>query len=119
MLLAERDSHANAAIENYETGTADHDRETSAQRRRANLEAKLVNGAANPGVGTTVPLQELHAVRAAQGCGVPPQREQVTYFTIYYECRRSDSSKHVDHMLGTGVLHVPEVNTMLCGSDCL
>lgn len=115
--FAQRDSLANVTKENYENGELDHERESSAQRRRANLEAKLHTGRTDtPDVGMAVPLQELQTIRAAQGLGASPQRAQVPHCTIYYECRRSDSSKHVDHMLGTGVICFPEVNTMLCMS---
>ncbi|KAI1785491.1 kinase-like domain-containing protein [Ganoderma leucocontextum] len=63
-------------------------------------------------IGTTVPIQELQAVRTAQGIS-PTSQQPMVYCTVYYECRRSDSAKHVDQMLGTGVISFPEVNTML------
>nr|VWP02501.1 Reducing polyketide synthase FUB1 (EC (Fusaric acid biosynthesis protein 1) [Ganoderma boninense] len=99
--------------DNFEKGVPDHDRETAAERRRANLDGKLLNRSDNPDVGTAVPLQELQAIRATQGFSAPTQRAQVPHCTIYYECRRSDAAKHVDQMLGTGVIFFPEVNTML------
>nr|VWO98094.1 Lysyl endopeptidase (EC (Protease IV) (PvdS-regulated endoprotease) [Ganoderma boninense] len=99
--------------ENYENGTLNHEREMSANRRRSNLENKLLNRTDSSGIGTVVPLDELQTIRAAQGDGITSQRTQVTHCTVYYECRRSDSAKHVDLMLGTGVIFFPEVSTML------
>ncbi|KAI1791947.1 hypothetical protein LXA43DRAFT_1135462 [Ganoderma leucocontextum] len=63
-------------------------------------------------VGTATSVPELQAIRVAQGIG-SSQRTQVAYCTVYYECRRSDSTKHVDQMLGTGVISFPENQTML------
>ncbi|KAI1788424.1 hypothetical protein LXA43DRAFT_1091785 [Ganoderma leucocontextum] len=99
----------------YETGAPDYEREQSAQRRLTNLEIKLHRDrTGNPGiVGTTVPLDELQTIRATQGVSTASHRTQVHHCTVYYECRRSDSAKHVDQMLGTGVIFFPEVNTML------
>lgn len=112
--LAHRNSLANVTIENYEKGATDYEREASAQRRRTNLEAKLLPRTGHPDVGTAAPLHELQTIRAAQGLGPTSQRVPVTHCTVYYECRRSDSAKHVDQMLGTGVLIYPETGTMLC-----
>ncbi|KAM5541934.1 hypothetical protein V8D89_004244 [Ganoderma adspersum] len=98
---------------NYEDGASDYERKTSAQCCRSNLEAKLLYRADNPDVSTAIPLQELQTIWASQGFGTPSQRAQVAHCTIYYECRRSDSAKHIDQMLGTGVIFFPEVNTML------
>ena len=64
-------------------------------------------------VGPTTPLPELQAVRMAQGIGSPSLRTQMAFCTVYYECRRSDSTKNIDQMLGTGVISFPENQTML------
>lgn len=106
----------NIFADNYESGAPDYERETSAQRCRANLEMKLLLRTDNPGAGTVVPLQELQTVRAAQGLSITSHRTQVNHYTVYYECRRSDSAKQIDQMLGTGVIFFPEVNTMLGSS---
>ena len=63
-------------------------------------------------------IDEMQAIRAAQGIGSPAHKVQVNHCTVYYECRRSDSAKHIDQMLGTGVMSFPEVNTML-GTYCI
>ena len=106
-------------LENYETGTTDHEREQCAERRRANLDAKLHRGRTEDRTGSAGPLGELQTIGATQGFGPSSQRPQVNHCTIYYECRRSDSSKHTDQMLGTGVIFFPEVNTMLGTSFCM
>ena len=62
-------------------------------------------------VGTATSVSELQAIRVAQGIG--SSGAQATYYTVYYECRRSDSTKHVDQMLGTGVISFPDTQTML------
>lgn len=101
---------------NYEAGGIDHDRELAAQRRHANLDAKMRKTTSDANfhraVGTSVPIQELQAVRTAQGIGSPSQRA-MAYCTVYYDCRRSDSTKQVDQRLGTGVISFLEGNTML------
>ena len=103
-------------IENYEKGALDHERDQSAQLRHANLEFKLRKDRPNGAVGPSVSLEELQMIRATQGIGTASLKIQVNHYTVYYECRRSDS-KHVDQMLGTGVIFFAEVNTML-GAPC-
>lgn len=106
----------NVVEANYEAGTIDYERELAAQRRHANLDAKMrkpLSEGSYRAVGTVVPIHELQAVRTAHGIGHASQHGPVTYCTVYYECRRSDSAKHVDQMLGTGVISFPEINTML------
>lgn len=102
----------------YETDTVDHDRELAAQRRHANLEAKM-HKSPSAGVphapGAMVPIPELQAVRSAQGIGSTSQL--AAYIAIYYGCRRSDSSKQIDQMLGTGTISFPQDGTML-GMPC-
>ena len=66
-----------------------------------------------PWLGTAVSIEELQTIRASQGIGNTAHRTQVNHCTVYYECRRSDAPKHVDQMLGTGVIFFPETNTML------
>ena len=105
------DTPANTTIDNYERGTLDYERENSAQRRRANLEAKFSNRTDNPVVGTANSLAELQAVQAIQGFGAAPQKAHGA--AVCFECRRSDAPKQIDQMLGTGVIFFPEVNTML------
>ena len=105
------DTPANVTIDNYERGILDHERENSAQRRRANLEIKFSNRTDNPLVGTANPVAELQAVQAAQGFGAASHKAHGT--GVYFECRRSDAPKQIDQMLGTGVIFFPEVNTML------
>ena len=119
--LSKESSLLTQTLDNYEQRISDSDRETSAQRRRITLEAKLLHRSGNPGVGSAVPLQELQTIQATQGFGAPSQRVQVPHCTIYYECRRSDCPRHIDQMLGTGVIFFPETSTMLCASslrDC-
>ena len=105
---------------NYEAGFVDHDRELAAQRRHVNLDAKMrktpIDAVHRP-IGTMVPIQELQAVRTAQGIGYTSQ-QSIMFWTVYFECRRSDSPKNVDQMLGTGVISFPEGHTML-GMSCL
>ena len=103
----------------YESGGIDHDREAAAQRRHVNLDAKMRKTPGNGlqrAVGTTVPIEELQAVRTAQGIGSPSQQHTV-YCSVYYECHLSNA-KHADQMLGLGVISVPELDTML-GMRCL
>ena len=100
---------------NYEKGTFDNDREVAAQRRHANLEAKMHRTPTNGGhraVGTAVPIHELQAVRSSQGIGSPSQLAALLC-AVYYACRRSDSAKQIDQVLGTGVIPFPETSTML------
>ena len=104
-----------SSSDNYEKRQPDHEREESAQRRRTNLDNKFHRDRADSAgpVGSAVSLEELQTIRAAQGITNSSQRTQVSHCTVYYECRRSDSAKHIDLMLGTGVIFFPEVNTML------
>lgn len=116
VVQAQRYSH-NFVEANYEAGTIDHDRELAAQRRQANLEAKMCKAPSDGGhfhcvIGTTAPIHELQAIRSAQGIGSPSQ-QAIAYCTVYYKCRRSDCTKQVDQMLGTGVISFPETNTLL------
>ena len=92
----------------------DQDRDRSAQRRHTNLAVKMNKPASSdvPGsVGTATSVPELQAIRAAQGIG-SSERAQ-SYYSVYFECRRSDSTKHIDQMLGTGVICFPDTQTML------
>ena len=100
---------------NYEAGELDQDRDRGAQRRHVNLVAKMTKSSNNDGhnVGIATSLQELQAIRTSQGIASPSYRLQAAFCTIYYECRQSDSTKHVDQMLGTGVISFPEGHTML------
>lgn len=109
------ESLIDAIIENDERGGSDYDREQSAQRRRANLDAKFQRSRPDGTelIGIAVSLEEMQTIRATQGFASTNQRTQVPHCTVYYECRRSDSAKHIDQMLGTGVIFFPEVNTML------
>lgn len=97
----------------YEAGLTDQDREWATQRRHLNPVTKMNKNSQRDSVGTTTSVEELQAIRTAQGIGSPSQRSLAVLCTIYYECRRSDSAKHVDQMLGTGVISFPELYTML------
>ena len=103
----------NVVIENYETGGLDYDRDQSAQWCHIDLDAKFHRDRSSNAVGTMVALEELQTIRASQGISAATHRTQVAHCTVYYECRRSDSPKHADQMLGTRVIFFPEVNTML------
>lgn len=98
----------------YEAGRIDNDREQAAQRRHANLDVKMhkTPSDASHRAGTTVSITELQAVRTAQGIGSPSQ-QAVAYPSVQFQCRKSDNSKQIDQMLGTGVISFPETETML------
>ena len=99
----------------YEDGDVDHDRELAAQRRHANLEVKMhktPSAGAQHAPGTMVPIQELQAVRSAQGIGSTSQ-QAVVNSTVCFACRKSDSMKQIDQTLGTGVISIDENSTML------
>ena len=105
------DTPANVAIDNYEKGISDYERENSAQRRRANLEMKFSNRTDNPVIGTANPIAELQTIQAAQVFGAASQKAHGT--AVHFECRLSDAPKQINQMLGTGIIFFPEVNTML------
>ena len=101
-------------LANYEAGIRDQDRDRGAERRHLNLTVKMNKSSNNNNaVGTTTSMHELQAIHMAQGIGSPSQRPQTSFCIVYYECRRSDSAKHIDQTLGTGVISFPEAHTML------